>query len=163
MCCALSLISDAFQSHGPHFPGKNTEVGCHALLQGILPTQGSNPGLLHCRRIFLQSEQIRKPTDLFENGQFSLVQFSHSVMSSSLWLHGLQHTRLPYPSPSPDHWVSDAIQSSCPLSSPSPPAFGLSQHQGLFQWVSSLHQVAKVLVLQLQHQSLQWIFRTDFL
>ena len=44
------------------------------------------------------------------------------------------------------HWVSDAIQPSHPLSSPSPPALNLSQHQGLFQWVSSLHQVAKLLV-----------------
>ena len=60
------------------------------------------------------------------------------------------------------HWVTDAIQPSHPLSSPSP-AFSLSQHQGLFQWVSSLHQVAKVLELQLQHQSFQWIFRVDFL
>ena len=61
------------------------------------------------------------------------------------------------------HHVSDTIQPSHPLSSPSPPAFNLSQHQGLFQWVGSLHQVAKVLELQLQHQSFQWIFRTDFL
>ena len=61
------------------------------------------------------------------------------------------------------HWVSDAIQPSHPLSSPSPPAFNLSQHQGLFQWVSSLHEVAKVLAFQLQHQSFQWIFRIDFL
>ena len=60
------------------------------------------------------------------------------------------------------HWVSDAIQPSHSLSSPSPPAFKLSQHQGLFQWVSSLYQVAKVLEFQLQHQSFQWIFRTDF-
>ena len=59
------------------------------------------------------------------------------------------------------HWVSDAIQRSHPLSSPSPPAFNLSQCQGLFQWISSLHQVAKVLELQLQHQSLQWIFSVD--
>ena len=61
------------------------------------------------------------------------------------------------------HWVCDAIQSSHPLLSPSPPAFSLSQHQGLSQWVSSLHQVVKVLEFQLQHQSFQWIFRTDFL
>ena len=60
------------------------------------------------------------------------------------------------------HPVSDAIQPSHPLSSPSP-IFNLSQHQGLFKWVSSLHQVATVLELQLQHQSFQWIFRTDFL
>ena len=61
------------------------------------------------------------------------------------------------------HWVSDAIQPSHPLSSPSPSTFNLSQFQGLFQWVSSSHQVAKILDFQLQHQSFQWIFRTDFL
>ena len=61
------------------------------------------------------------------------------------------------------HKVSDAIQLSHPLSSPSPPAFSLSQHQGLFQWVSSLHQMGKVLEFQLQHQIFQWVFRTDFL
>ena len=61
------------------------------------------------------------------------------------------------------HWVSDAIQPSHPLSSPSPPAFNLSQHQGLFKWVSFSHQVAKGLKFQLQHSSFQWIFRTDFL
>jgi len=60
------------------------------------------------------------------------------------------------------HWVSDAIQPSHPLSSPSPLAFNLSQHQGLLQWVSSSHQVAKVLEFQLQHQSFQWTRRTDF-
>ena len=58
------------------------------------------------------------------------------------------------------HWVKDAIQPSHPLSSPFP-AFNLSQHQDLFQWVSSSHQVAKVLGFQLQCQSFQWIFRTE--
>ena len=58
------------------------------------------------------------------------------------------------------HCVGDAIQPSHPLSSPSPPTVNLSQHQGLFKWVSSSHQVAKVLEFQLQHQSFQWIFRT---
>ena len=61
------------------------------------------------------------------------------------------------------HRVSDAIQPSHPLSSPSPPTFNLSQHQGLFQWVSSSHQVAKVLEFQLQHQSFQWTPKTDLL
>ena len=61
------------------------------------------------------------------------------------------------------HWVDDDIQPSHPLSSLSLPAFNLSQHQGLFQWVNSSHRVAKVLELQLHHQSFQWIFRTDFL
>ena len=59
--------------------------------------------------------------------------------------------------------VGDVFQLSHPLSSPSPPAFKLSQRKGLFKWVSSSHQVAKVLKFQLQHQSFQWIFRTDFL
>ena len=61
------------------------------------------------------------------------------------------------------HRVDDAIQPFHPLLSPSPPAFSLFQHQGLFQWVSSLHQVAKVLELHLHHQSFHWVFRTDFL
>ena len=58
------------------------------------------------------------------------------------------------------HWVSNAIQPSLPPLSPSPPAFNLSHHQGLLKWLSSLHQVAKVLEFQLQHQSYQWTFRT---
>ena len=97
------------------------------------------------------------------------VQFSGSVVSNSLWPHGLQHTRLSFPSPAPG-----ACSNSCPLSlwchptvsslsSPFPSAFNLSQHHSLFHWVNSLHQVAKVLEFQLQHQSFQWIFRTDFL
>ena len=60
------------------------------------------------------------------------------------------------------HWVGDAIQPSHPLSSPSPSAFNLSQHQGLFQWVSFSHQVAKVLELQIQHHSFQRVFKVDF-
>ena len=95
-------------------------------------------------------------------------------MSGSLWPHGLQHARLPCPSLAPG-----VRSNSCPLSqwchpiisssvTSSPPALNLSQHQGVFQWVGSLHQVAKVLELQLQHQSFQWIlglisFRMDWL
>ena len=71
------------------------------------------------------------------------------------------HHQLPEFTQTHVHWVGDAIQPSHPLSSPSPPAFNLSQHQGLFQWVSSSHQVAKILKFQLQHQSFQWIFRTE--
>ena len=72
------------------------------------------------------------------------------------------HHQLPEFTQTEVHWVGDYIQPSHPLSSPSPPALNLSQNQGLFQWVSSLHQVAKVLAFQLQYQSFQWIFRTDF-
>ena len=73
------------------------------------------------------------------------------------------HHQLPELAQTHVHWVSDVIQPFYPLSSPSPPAFSLSQHQSLFQWVSSSHQVAKVLKFQLQHQCFQRIFRTDFL
>ena len=72
------------------------------------------------------------------------------------------HHQLPELAQTLVHRVSDAIQPSHPLSSPSPPAFNLYKQQGLFQWVSSLHQVANVLEFHLQHQSFQWIFRTDF-
>ena len=89
-------------------------------------------------------------------------------MSGSLGPPRLQHARLPCPSP-----TSGACSNSCPssrwcyptiLSSVVPFSSCLqsSQHQGLFKWVISSHQVAKVLEFQLQHQSFQWIFRTDF-
>ena len=82
-------------------------------------------------------------------------------MSNSLWLHELQHARPPCPTPTPE-----AYPNSCPLSqwchstiSSSvihfSSALNLSQHQGLFRWVISSYQVAKVLEFQLQHQSLQ--------
>ena len=73
------------------------------------------------------------------------------------------HHQFPEPAQTHVHQVSDAIQPLHLLLSSSPPAINLSQHQGLFQWVSSLHQMAKVLEFQLQHQSFQWIFKTDFL
>ena len=61
------------------------------------------------------------------------------------------------------YWVKDAIKSSHPLSSPSPSALSLSQHQGVFQWIGSSYQVVKVLECQPKHQLFQWIFRVDFL
>ena len=91
---------------------------------------------------------------------FSSVHFSHSVMPNSLQPHGLQHTRPPCLSPTPGVYSNscplsrDVIQPYHSLLSPSPPAFNLSQHQGLFK-VSSSYQVAKVLEFQLQHQSFQ--------
>ena len=73
------------------------------------------------------------------------------------------HHQLPEFTQTHVHRVSDAIQPSHPLSSPSPPAPNPSQHQSLFQWVNSSHEVAKVLEFQLQHQSFQWTPRTDLL
>ena len=102
---------------------------------------------------------------------FSSVQFSSVTQSCpTLWdpmshrMPGLPvHHQLPESTQTYVHWIGDAIQTSRPLSSPSPPALNRSVHQGLFQWASSLHQVAKVLEFQLQHQSFQWTPRTDFL
>ena len=97
------------------------------------------------------------------------VQFSHSLVSDSSRPHESQHTRPPCPSQTPrvssNSCLSshDAIQPSHPLSSPSPPAPNPSTHQGLFQWVNSSHEVAKVLEFQLQHQSFQWTPRADLL
>ena len=71
------------------------------------------------------------------------------------------HHQLPEFNQTHVHWVSDVIQPSHPLSYPSPHAFNLSHHQGLFKWVSSSHQVSKVLEFQLQNQSTQRIFRSD--
>ena len=94
---------------------------------------------------------------------YTVLLFSHSVVSNSLQPHGLQHTRLPCSSPSPG-----ACSNSCPLSwwchptissSVIPFSSCLSQHRALFQWVGSSHQVAKIMELQLQHQYFQWIFR----
>ena len=73
------------------------------------------------------------------------------------------HHQLPEFTQTHVHWVSDAIQPSHPLSSPSPPAPSPSQHQSLFQWVNSSHEVAKVLEFQLQHHSLQTNPRADLL
>ena len=93
------------------FPGKNTEAGCHFLLQRIFPTQRSNPRLLcllHWQEDSLPPRNLPGSVGIkmvqpgpFSPGKCSLspVQFSHSVVSNSLQPHGLQHTRLPCPSP----------------------------------------------------------------
>ena len=97
-----------------------------------------------------------------------LYQFRSVQLLSHVWLFVTPRTaacQASVSSPTPRACsnsclsVCDAIQPYLPLLSPSPLAFNLSQHQGLFQWVSSSNQVAKVLEFQLQHQSFQWIFR----
>ena len=101
-----------------------------------------------------------------ETGKPGSVQFCRSVMSDSLDCSTQEfpvHHQLPELAQTHVHPVGDVIQPSHPLSSLSPLAFNLSHHQHLFQWLSSSHQVAKVLEIQLQHHSFQWIFRTYFL
>ena len=101
----------------------------------------------------------------------SSVQFSSvtqlcttlcNLMENSIPVFPVYH-QLPEPAQIHVHWVGDAVQTSHPLSSLSPPVFNLPQHQGLLKGVSSSHQVVKVLEFQLQHQSFQWLVRTDFL
>ena len=97
-----------------------------------------------------------------------LLLFSQSVMSNSLWPHGLACQAFLSFTISQSLLKLMSIESMMPsnhliLLSPSLPAFNLSQHQGLFQWVGPFHQVTKVLELQFHHQSFRWIFRTDFL
>ena len=96
----------------------------------------------------------------------NLNQFSSVAQSCPTLCHPMNcsmpglpvHHQLPEFTQTHVHWVGDAIQPSHPLLSPSPPAPNPSQHQGLFQWVNCLHQVAKVLEFQLQHQSFQWTY-----
>ena len=121
----------------------------------------------HSRQMYEKIQHINKHNGIL----ISLsVQFS-SVTQSCLTLcnpmnrstPGLPvHHQLPEFIQTHAHQVSDAIQPSHPLSSPSPPAPNPAQHQSLFQWVNSSHEVAKVLEFQLQQQFFQWIFRTNF-
>ena len=103
--------------------------------------------------------------------EISEVQFSSVTQSCPTLCDSMNHStpglpvrhQLPEFTQTHVHWVGDAIQPFHPLWSPSPPALNLSQHKGLFKWVSSLHQVAKVLEFKLQYQSFQWTPRTDLL
>ena len=119
--------------------------------------------------------KLRRNKRIYVN-QFSSVHFSSVAQSCPTLCDPMNcstpglpiHYRLPESTQTHVHWVGDATQPSHPLLSPSPPALNLSQHQSLFKWVSSLHEVAKVLEFQLQHQSFQWhpwliSFRMDWL
>ena len=117
-------------------------------------------------------EQRSQRPLLLLNCQLNFSQFSRSVAQSypslcdpmDCSMPGFPvHYQLPELAQTHVHRVGDAIQPSHPLSSPFPPFFNHSQHQGLFQWVNSSHEVAKVLEFQLQHQSFQWTPRTDLL
>ena len=109
------------------------------------------------------------PWILPTRGRLAMFQLSSVAQSCPTLCDPMNHSnaRPPCPSPTPrvhsnSHPLNhDAIQPSHPLSSPPLPAPNPSQHQGLFEWVNSSHQVAKVLEFQLQHQSFQWTPRTD--
>ena len=143
---------------------------CHALLQEIFPTQGTNWQLLcllHWQEGSLPLELSGKP---FLHSCCCCCCYSVAKSCPALCnpmdcsTPGFPvHHHLPEFAQIHVHWVGDAIQPYHLLSSPSSHAFNLSQHQGLFQWVGSSHEVEKILELQLQHQFFQWIFRVDCL
>ena len=115
-------------------PGKNTGVDCHPLLQGIFPTQGSNPRLLHCRQILHHLSHQGSLGALHAWKSTWLISFQVSIrltsaLSSSNFNSGFSfmiNPQLLEPTQTHVHWVSDAIQPSHPLSSPFPPTFSLS-------------------------------------
>ena len=141
--------------------------GSHPLLPGIFLTQGSNSGLLHCKQILYYLSNHRKSGISFS--QFSSVaQLCQTIchpMDCSTPVFPVHH-QLRELAQTLVHWVSDAIQLSHPLSSPSPPAFNLSQHQCLFQFFASAGQSigvsASTSVLPINIQD--WFsFRMDWL
>ena len=171
-------------------PGKNTGVGCHFLLQCMKvksesevaqlcptlcdpmdcsPPGSSTHGIFQARVLEWGAisfsdwlAQVLGKSWQLLCWQFSSVQFSCCDPMDCSMPGFTVHYHPPELAQAHVHRVGDAIQQSHHLSSPSPPVFNLSQHQGFFQWVSSSsHQVAKV--LELQHQSFQFIFRADFL
>ena len=143
-------------SRGSSWPRDQTLVSCIGVRFFSIWATGEAP--------------VLPDTPIWSEVKWSLsVQFSHSVMSNSLWSHESQHTRPPCSSPTPgvhsnscarSRWCHPAISSSVV---PSPPAPNPSQHHSLFQWLNSSQEVAKELEFQLQHQSLQWASRTDLL
>ena len=121
---------------------------------------------LMCSGVWVYRDELNMLVLAVYSVQFSSVAQSCSILCNPMNLStpGLPvHHQLLEFIQTHVHWVGDVIHPSHPVASPSPPAFNLAQHQGLFQLVSSLYQVAKVLEFQFQHQSFQWIFRTDFL
>jgi len=125
--------------------------------------RGLFPGVLHLLSVLIFTIVLHSVSFFFF--QFSSVDQSCPTLCDPMNCSTpglLVYHQLPKLAQTHVHRAGDAIQPSHPLSFPSP-AFNLSQHQGLVQWVSSSHQVAKVLEFQLQHQSFQWIFSTDYL
>ena len=161
ICCPLLLLYSVFPNIRSFplswlFASGGQSIGASASAS-VLPMniQGWFP-LGSTGLISLQSKGISR---VFSGTTIQKHQFfssQPSLWSNSPWTAARQASLSITNSQTHVHWVGDAIQPSYPLSSPSPPTFNLSQHQGLFKWVSSSHQVAKVLEFQLQHQTFQW-------
>ena len=157
-CCNISCAS-AFVHIHKYF------LGCTPM--EIVGSKVCTASTSPCNAIVFQSS-CRCDSIALEFGGFQFGSVPQSCptlcdpMDSSMPGFPVHH-QLPEFTQTQVHWVGDAIKPSHPLSSPSPPALNLSQQQGLFKWIGSSRQVAKILEFQLQHQSFQRIFRTDFL
>ena len=128
----------------------------HILVKFSIPIEKPLPGMPKIWGVQIETQHVKAA---------ALEMLFSCPISNSLCPCGLQHARLPCPSPSPEvhvHCFGDAVQPSHSLMPSSPSALNLSQHQGLFQWISCLHKITKILEFQLQHQSFQWVFRVDF-
>ena len=162
---AVQFSSSALSTQPPiQSPSSADAFSIYDMIQ-ICTSQGYSSGIFDNFLVLISHAQAN-PKILYK--WLVLILFSCSVMSicdpMDCSTPGFPvHHHLPELAENHVHWVSDAIQPSHPLSPLSPPVLNLSHHQSLFQWVSFLHQVIKVLELQLQHQSFQWIFRFDFL
>ena len=151
LCDPMDCSPPGFSVHGAS-PGEKAGMGCHALLQWILPTKGLNPWLLH---LPLSHQEAHV---LFISGAQSCLTLCDPWNAAHQASLSITNTRSCSNACPLSQWCHPTISSSA---STSPSAFNLSQDKGLSQWVKN--QVTKVLGFQLQHQSFQWIFRTDFL
>ena len=152
---------------GPEVKGHSTLPVCitRQVPLGFPLYPGWAPGITGFPRSFCNKREEGKVQSLKEWHSYwiwqTLVQFSSVAQSCPTLCKPMNcstpglpvHHQLLESTQAHVHRVGDAIQPSHPLSSPYPPAFNLSQHQDLFKWVSFLHQVAKILEFQLQHQS----------
>jgi len=135
LCDPMDCSPPGSSVHGDS-PDKNTGVGCHALLQEIFPDQGLNPGLPQCRQTLYHLSHQGSPVSRIRSDQIrSVAQLCPTLCDpTNCSTPGLPvHHQLPEFTETHVHRVSDAIQPSHPLSSPSPSAPNPSQHQSLFQ------------------------------
>ena len=162
-------IVTAFSDFGAQ---ENKIYHCLHVFPFCLPWSGGTRGMIFIFLMLSFKPAFSFPSFILSRSSLVSLQFSSVQSLSRVQLYdpmdcsmlGLPvHHQLLELTLTHVHWVSDAIQRSHPLLSPSPPTFNLYQHQGLFQWVSSSHQMAKILEFQLQHQSFQWTLRTDLL
>ena len=149
------------------FPGKNTGVSCRAHLQGIFLTQRLNPHLLcllRCRWMLYDRTTREVSIIICKCLCFCSVTQSCLTLCDPMDC-SMKGFLVPHYLPELVQihvlCIGDAIQPSHPVMSSSPSALNLSQHQGLFQWIICSYQMMKVLEVQFQHQSFQWIFRVD--